>query len=625
MANDDEIKIAITADDKASGVLKDVGKSSGLLGGTLKALGAAAGVAALTGIAALTAAAISGAKSYEASEKRLASLDATLKSTGNAAGLFKQDILDQATALSKMTTFTKGAVIEADNLLLRFTNIKGPIFQQANQAIVNMATAMGTDLTEAAQTVGKALNAPETAMRLLRTSGIAFTDSQKEMIQTMVKSGDTMGAQKIILDELSKRFGGQAAAAAATFGGKIIQLENTLNAFKTALGKVIIEAITPFATKLLEFAQSPAFQNAINKIIAALGTFVNQVLAFVTNVLPVFLDKGKDLVAWFKNNELAAYALAAVITTSLIPAFVQMFTTLSTDLQQFLSSAILTDLEALINPWTLIGIAAVAAAYLIINNWSQVKQILADIVTGWNDLVNAFTSNAAINQFVQVLKADFEALWGTIVTQLWPAMQALWNTIQTQLWPAIQNLWAALQPLMPFFAEWGKVMLWMAGVVIVAAVTALTGLLILVTKLLQVFVEFVEFIVVKASTAITNFTTDVMAIAHAFEEVVNWIAEAINAIKNFSKSNVGSVISGISRGLGGGGGGSVNDAIIAPGGKIITTHPDDYLIATKNPAGLVGAGNGGVNINITGTFLSQDVAEQIGNKLIDLLKLNQRI
>jgi len=34
---------------------------------------------------------------------------------------------------------------------------------------------------------------------------------------------------------------------------------------------------------------------------------------------------------------------------------------------------------------------------------------------------------------------------------------------------------------------------------------------------------------------------------------------------------------------------SVSDAIIAPGGKIITTHPDDYLIATKNPGSLGGS------------------------------------
>lgn len=35
---------------------------------------------------------------------------------------------------------------------------------------------------------------------------------------------------------------------------------------------------------------------------------------------------------------------------------------------------------------------------------------------------------------------------------------------------------------------------------------------------------------------------------------------------------------------------SVNDAIITPSGQVISTHPDDYLIATKTPQSLVGGG-----------------------------------
>ena len=38
---------------------------------------------------------------------------------------------------------------------------------------------------------------------------------------------------------------------------------------------------------------------------------------------------------------------------------------------------------------------------------------------------------------------------------------------------------------------------------------------------------------------------------------------------------------------------SVNDAIISPNGNVITTHPEDYLIATKNPGYLAGQVAGG--------------------------------
>lgn len=46
------------------------------------------------------------------------------------------------------------------------------------------------------------------------------------------------------------------------------------------------------------------------------------------------------------------------------------------------------------------------------------------------------------------------------------------------------------------------------------------------------------------------------------------------------------------------GGKEVSDAIISPNGDIITTNPNDYLIATQNPSGLTG-NNKNVNMNVT--------------------------
>lgn len=67
----------------------------------------------------------------------------------------------------------------------------------------------------------------------------------------------------------------------------------------------------------------------------------------------------------------------------------------------------------------------------------------------------------------------------------------------------------------------------------------------------------------------------------------------------------------------------VNDAIISPRGDIITTHPDDYLIATKTPHSL----GGGLNLTITGnTFMGEeDVAERIGDQIMKTLHLNMKM
>ncbi len=65
---------------------------------------------------------------------------------------------------------------------------------------------------------------------------------------------------------------------------------------------------------------------------------------------------------------------------------------------------------------------------------------------------------------------------------------------------------------------------------------------------------------------------------------------------------------------------SVNDAIISPNGNIVTTHPDDWLIATKNPQSL--GGGGGIVINMNGgTYLDENVAEEIGDQIMQRLSM----
>src|SRR5258708_1908746 len=60
----------------------------------------------------------------------------------------------------------------------------------------------------------KALNDPIHGVTSLMRVGVTFTAQQKEQIKTLVDTGHTMDAQKVILAELTKEFGGSAAAQA---------------------------------------------------------------------------------------------------------------------------------------------------------------------------------------------------------------------------------------------------------------------------------------------------------------------------------------------------------------------------------------------------------------------------
>jgi hypothetical protein len=201
----------------AAGELGKTDKATSDLSGRLKTLAGAVGAAAVLNKLVVETSAAQFAQ---------AQLAAALKSTGNAAGQTVQGLNEHAAALQRVTVFGDDAIIEAQNLLLTFTQIQGDTFPKATEAVLNVAQAMGTDLKSAAIQVGKALNDPILGVTALARSGIQFTEAQKEQIKVLVQSGKQVEAQRIILKELETQFGGSAAAARNTLGGAIASLNN---------------------------------------------------------------------------------------------------------------------------------------------------------------------------------------------------------------------------------------------------------------------------------------------------------------------------------------------------------------------------------------------------------------
>jgi hypothetical protein len=76
-------------------------------------------------------------------------------------------------------------------------------------------------MKKSAMQLGKALNDPIKGITALTRVGVSFTEGRRRDQGAMVKSGDTMGAQKLILHELNKEFGGSAEAAGKTLPGQL--------------------------------------------------------------------------------------------------------------------------------------------------------------------------------------------------------------------------------------------------------------------------------------------------------------------------------------------------------------------------------------------------------------------
>ena len=169
---------------------------------------------------------------WNESQKILQQTEAAIRSTGGAAGVTAGEVNDLAVAVSKNTGIHDEAIQTGQNLLLTFTKIRNEagegndIFDQATRIMVDMSAAMGVDAKTSAIQLGKALNDPITGMTALTRSGITFSSAQKAAVREMQESGDIMGAQKLVLAELTTQFEGSAAAQATAMDRAKVSISN---------------------------------------------------------------------------------------------------------------------------------------------------------------------------------------------------------------------------------------------------------------------------------------------------------------------------------------------------------------------------------------------------------------
>jgi len=394
-------------------------------------------------------------------EDRLAQMDAVLKSTGGAAGMTKDQLIALADAQGKVTTYSKGANEETENLLLTFTSIGKKVFPDALKVVNDMSTALGQDTKSSAIQLGKALNDPINGMTALKRVGVQFTDSQKEQITTLQKSGDLMGAQSVILKELQKEFGGSAEAAGATFGGQLAILKNQL----TGVGTSIMSNVMPYLSGFVKMITDnmpkikQTITDTINFIVPLFQTWMKLIGQIVSELFPNFgkqVDGVKDKTNIFKdalnvitgvltfvkdnieilriglialgviwviqtgfvvahNIALVAHNVATIAGGIAVGALAIAHGVHSAALGVATAAQWLFNAAMSANPIGLIvlGIVALVAAFVILWNKSDAfrgfwKTLWADIKTGFSDVVNFMIGG--INGLIKVFLSPFNLL-----------------------------------------------------------------------------------------------------------------------------------------------------------------------------------------------------------------------
>lgn len=414
---------------------------------------------------------------------------AVLKSTHDASGMTADAVADLATKYSHLTLFSDDTTQAAENMLLTFTNIGKNVFPLATKTVLDMSQALGQDTKSSAIQLGKALNDPITGITALQRVGVTFTDSQKNLIKSLVDSGNVAGAQKVILQELQREFGGSAEAAGKTFPGQLQILGQSMDDIKQKIGDALL----------------PILQN--------LTSWVS------TNVVPAF-DRFSD---WFKST--GAPALQRFAT------FVQQN---ATPILAGLGGVVLAVIVPAFVAW---------AAAMIAN---PVGLIITGIALAVGGLAAGFTAlyqhNAGFKQFIDGVANGFKQAGTWIQTTFIPAMQQVGTWIQTYVWPILQqvgsfiasvfvpvwqqltDLWQnqlmplfqqlqpALQQLTPLFEILGAIL----GTIVLVSIATLIGLISGLAKGISYMIEGLA----HAVSGIVQFFTGLVQIVGGFIQLI---------------------------------------------------------------------------------------------------------
>lgn len=237
--------------DKMEKSLKYAAAASSELSEKQSALGRVltSGTAVIAGVTAAIAGVVAVSKDlisiYSVQEQAEVRLEATLRATGSAIGMSSKELRDLASSFQEVTTFGDEAIIEVEKLFVASGSISRQALPRATEAVLDLAAAMGEDLSASAKRISKVLADPKSNLDALKDANIQLSDAQKEEIKALQEQGDLMGAQSIILEKVESSYGGIAKALADTDTGKLTQISNVWGDIKEGLGKGLLDSISP--------------------------------------------------------------------------------------------------------------------------------------------------------------------------------------------------------------------------------------------------------------------------------------------------------------------------------------------------------------------------------------------
>jgi phage-related protein len=496
--------------DHASRALKEIGDETKKTHGHFKDFAAGlAGGALAAGLVNVFKSGLGEVKDYQAG---LAQAQQVISSTGGAAGVSAKHIEDLAGAIQGYSGQTDDSIVSGENLLLTFTNLKNEagagndIFDQTTKIMADMSQALGQDTKTSALQLGKALNDPIAGISALHRVGVSFTDAQKATIKRLQETGDTAGAQKVILAELTKEFGGSAKAFGESGPG---QIEKAKRSFED-LSQAAVTKLLPALTRLMDgFTSMIGFVQRNSDIIVPLAAVLGGLAVGIWAVNAAQNAWRLTTEAWAAVTKVATAVQAAfnvvmdanpimlvVIAIAALAAGIVIAYKHSETFRDIVHAAfhvVAAAVDFVRDHWkvfatafaTLLGGPVIGGIVLLVTHFGQVKAVAqavwsaisSAVSTAWGAMKAVFgaiesAGLAVLRAQIGALRTVWSGAWGAIhsaVSATWAALrvvfssivsggvwlvkreiqglQTVWNTVWDSVKAVVEGVWDFLKPI----------------------------------------------------------------------------------------------------------------------------------------------------------------------------------
>ena len=167
-----------------------------------------------------------GYEAFHLLEQETAKVEANLDATSGKAGMAISDISGFAKELSSKIQASRVDIMDMSSQLLTFPAITKDVFQSSMGLVADIAKQTNHGLSETAIMYGKALSNPAEGLQKMQRYGVMLTDQEKEKIKQLQASGNLIGAQKQMMDDIAHS--GYAGVAERMFNANPVSRFNKM-------------------------------------------------------------------------------------------------------------------------------------------------------------------------------------------------------------------------------------------------------------------------------------------------------------------------------------------------------------------------------------------------------------